>query len=555
MSITIDDARTASEFHIGHDGLPCTVWLRSGPTHYGPRDGQFFLPIFRNDDDDDRSPLQRNSETQYHHITGVNAGAFHISAECPRLRMSDDRPPASHMLTADAGIPTGRNMWGYDADGYDADGYDADGYDADGYDADGYDEDGNNADGFARGTDSSDLDLAGLWSGFRSAHTAFGRHAAFREYLRENITDPDSIGELDFCGKCGYPGWDDDMSSCDDAWYCDDCWNELPECASCDEKCPNGDLTETLSGSDICESCRVNYYSYCEYCDGYYNDNDSYDHDHEQGNGCCDSPQPGFSVRNDGCEPLAAGTRITFELPAGTIDAEGLEAIRQCLHSNGYSGLSYDVSDGKLGNQWQTRDGNFAKRLSRHAYKAYGIKLSQEIMSQVGCIARDHSNAVSVTVEVSRELNESAEYWYHVGSCWWLSYSESRCALKTNGGFGLRSFAGGTVSGRAWVLPLRKDEQGKLTPTFETMTPDAFVVFNGYGNLSGYAAPRIIAHMAGWTYRKISYDDGTMYVNAGGYLVAPEDIAAPYTDGSLRTHLSQHSCLYETERERELVSA
>lgn len=100
-------------------------------------------------------------------------------------------------------------------------------------------------------------------------------------------------------------------------------------------------------------------------------------------------------------------------------------------------------------------------------------------------------------------------------------------------------------------MPLRRDLFGKLSPTFDTITPDAFVTFNGYGDLGGYAPARILSHMAGWTYRKIEFTCSPMYINAGGYLVAPEEIAAPFTDRQLNLSVSQHSSLYE----RELVNA
>jgi hypothetical protein len=35
-------------------------------------------------------------------------------------------------------------------------------------------------------------------------------------------------------------------------------------------------------------------------------------------------------------------------------------------------------------------------------------------------------------------------------------------------------------------MPMKKNRNGRLTPTFDTLNPDAFVVFNGYGKLSGY---------------------------------------------------------------------
>jgi hypothetical protein len=97
-------------------------------------------------------------------------------------------------------------------------------------------------------------------------------------------------------------------------------------------------------------------------------------------------------------------------------------------------------------------------------------------------------------------------------------------------------------------MPLRQDENDELAPTFETQTPDAFVVFNGYGDLSGYTAPRIVAHMAGMTYRKVGFDCDPMYINAGGYIVAPEEIAKKYTDGSLSLSVQQHARLFDREQ-------
>jgi hypothetical protein len=551
--ITRDQAFHADVFHIEHAGLPCTVWHRAGVSYEMPEDG-FFVPVFRNDDPGNWG---RTSETWWHHITRATAGDFHAADDCPEVRkQGDDRPPASDrselqpMLSVAGYDADGYDANGYDANGYDSDGYDSDGYDSDGYDANGYDSDGNPQPG---SLDASDLDLAELWAAFRPGrwNTSL-RQADFRQHLRELVSDPDSICELSFCYSCDSPAWDDDTFTTGDAVsVCESCWDDLPFCDSCDERFQREDLNEMLSGSDVCDSCRDSYYTWCDHCDGYYNDSDSYEHEHE-GGGCCESPQTRFAVRNDGEEPLANDTRATITLPAGTISAEGLKAIRDYLRDQGHYDVSYDVAE--IGDQWQTRQGNFSKRLSRYAYQTYQAKLTPDVLSQVGCIARDHSNAVDVSIEVTRDLNMPASEFYHEDSCWWGSYYESRCALKTNGGIGLRSFdSSGGVSGRAWIMPLRKTENGKLAATFETMTPDAFVVFNGYGDLSGYAPARIAAHMAGWTYRKIDFYASPMYINAGGYLIAPEDIAEQYTDGELYLHISQHSNLFETEKE--LVNA
>jgi hypothetical protein len=276
---------------------------------------------------------------------------------------------------------------------------------------------------------------------------------------------------------------------------------------------------------------------------------------------CCASPQPEFTIRNEDHQPLASGTKALVTLP-GIIPAEGLDDIGAYLRSLGYSDLSYDL--GPVGSEWQTRKGNFTKRLSGHAYKAHAVKLPQYVLSGVGSIARDHSQEASFMIEVTRRLNMSSASFGNPGSCWWDSYRRSRCALKTNGGFGLRAFGQkrtirerirGTrhVTGRAWVLPLRLTNWGGLTPTFDTMTPSAFAVFNGYGELSGYAAPRVLAHMAGWTYRKVTFSCDPMYVNSGiGYLIGPGELTERYRDRSLSLDVERHSTRFEDEQ-RELA--
>jgi hypothetical protein len=479
-----------------------------------------------------------------------NAVFFHTPENCPHARPEAAAPAqAGPDLASTIGYDVfGYDVFGYDRDSYDRDGYDRDGYDRDGYDRDGYDRDGD--DRYGRNRDKPDaqgLDLAELWDGFRPRDRR-GKQDEFARHLREMVADPDDIDDLGFCGNCEEPAWKGDLSRAGNGdRICDGCWSDWYTCDSCDERFPAGDLTETLSGSAVCDSCRCNYYSFCEECDGYYPDDDSYEHDHDNGSGCCESPQLSFRIRNDSCDPLGNDQQVTITLAKGVITSEGLKAIRRYLLDAGCGSIAYDLAD--VGDQWQARTGNFPKRLSRLAYQRYQTKLTPENLSNVGNIARDHSTEVSVRIEVTRELNQSADYFYHDGSCWWTDCYESRCALKTNGGFALLTFnAHGGTSGRAWVLPLKLDDGETLTPTFETMTPDAFVVFNGYGELDGYTAPRIIAHLAGWTYRKIDFECRPMYINSGGYLVAPEPIAEKYTDGELRLSVSQHSSLYDRER-------
>lgn len=397
--------------------------------------------------------------------------------------------------------------------------------------------------------DAEDLDLDELWefkTGFLwRRHGFLCRRQDFLAHLRTIVANPDAIDDIEFCDDCGAPQWELTPVKDGSVSICDSCLDEWPCCDSCEYRYPEDDLISTLGGSEICRCCRDNCYTYCDHCEGYYHDDDSGDHHHS---GCdCESPQQVFAIRNDGCEPLSHDTRAVIALPAGIISADGLTAVRRYLQmaSSLYHDLSWRME--KLGDQWQAKDGNFTKRLSRLAYKEFQLTLPPDVLSQVGCIARDHSRQVNAVIEITRDLNMRAEDFYHEDSCWWGGYSESRCALKTNGGFGLRSFNDDTVSGRAWVLPLRKDERGRMVPTFDTMTPDAFIVFNGYGDLNNYAPARILSHMTGWTYRKITFECSPMYINAGGYLIAPEGIATQYTDLSMS--VSQHANLFQTEKE------
>ena len=61
--------------------------------------------------------------------------------------------------------------------------------------------------------------------------------------------------------------------------------------------------------------------------------------------------------------------------------------------------------------------------------------------------------------ELAERLNLPRGDFAHEGSCWWTDYEHSRCSLKTCGGFGLRTFNGDVVTGRAWVMPLRRTEE------------------------------------------------------------------------------------------------
>lgn len=411
--------------------------------------------------------------------------------------------------------------------------------------------------------DFEDLDLESLWQEFLRDNRYAWCTDDFRELLRSLTTDPEEVDHVAFCADCSAPDHEDDQHSVSGGAVCERCVEDYWWCNDCEERYRS--TTTTLDDTEACSSCLENNWSFCEECDGYYRDDNSGDHDH--GNCSCEAPGQSFFVRNDGEPPLANDTRVTVTLPAGVISNEGIQEIRNLLRQHSYTlvddderskmrQLAYGLDE--LGDMWQTKRGNYTKRLSRLAYEKYSLKLPPAVVSQVGCIARDHSTAVDFQIETTRNLNLPPEEFAHEDSCWWGSYSASRCTLKSNGGFGLRTFNdsgwGSGVSGRAWVMPLKMSDGGNLMPTFETEAPDAFMVFNGYGVLSGYTAARIVSHMAGMTYRKIGFRCEPMYVNNdSGYLVAPEVIATGYTDGSLSLAVEVHSNLFNRESQRKVL--
>ncbi len=409
----------------------------------------------------------------------------------------------------------------------------------------------------------------------------------FLTWAETKVTYPHEVREQFFiCDDCSEVEHQEDSYCVNgDSLVCESCRdNNYYHCDSCEEL--KNTSNSTLGDDCVCDNCLNNCYSWCEDCDGYYHGDDSGDHEH---GGCqCEAPGMNFLVPNNGNGVLANDTSTTVTLPSGVISDEGVRSVTNLLlreasrlgdeidymvdyndpirlPSQNMRHLAYRIEE--VGPEWQTKDGNFTKRVSRFAYKNFKTKLSPQIISEIGNIGSAHSQSVDVTIQVTRDLNLSPEEFAHEESCWWQSYSSSRCALKNNGGFGLRSFEkghyGDEVSGRAWVMPLKNGvlrsyggrEQASLVATTNTETPDAYVVFNGYGEINGYKCARIVAHMAGMTYRKIGLTAEPMYINGdSAYLIAPEEIAEDYTDGSLTLRVPEHNDLFQTERVEEIAA-
>ena len=415
--------------------------------------------------------------------------------------------------------------------------------------------------------------------------------AGFVTEVMNMVADSENV-ELVWCESCDEPVKSDEAEAIDDghSHACTSCYEDnYRGCDDCGSVFHYDNGRYTLADETVCERCCDNNYSYCEDCDGYYHD--SYGDEHSHGSCDCDVPTLHLAMRH-GDGTLAADERISVTLPSGVVSEEGMHSISRLIREHSHSVVQtpegtwsdpgfqekYEAACNErnkwwilaqdvytMDAEWTTKAGNFTKRLSKLAHKNHGLKVPADLLTKIGNVGRDNSNGAELEIELTRNLNMSAEEFYHEDSCWWQSYGDSRCSLKTNGGFAIRSFTDGTryqpVSGRVFVMPLRLTEpRGTLTPTFDAASADAYVVFNGYGDLSGYTPARIVADMAGMTYRKISFDCNPMYVNSGaGYIVAPEELADKVYASGLHLDTDTHSFLYHREisaaRQAELVSA
>lgn len=370
--------------------------------------------------------------------------------------------------------------------------------------------------------------------------------------------------------------------------WCDVCVrHDTFECVRCNEPVSsNGDYRWVNDDEQACVWCVDANASFCDECDEYRWDDDE---SHTCGQECgCEAEKQNFSLPVVGIRQSDGGVigggvgktylrndeRMTVESPDELISDAGLsricEAIRvhymkfyaaydRAYHAYNYphrtdynpEGLSVvelrvirdEASKAwtaaclerdtitcrvdEIGAEWKTDRGTFPKRLKSAVYKQGQIKIDEDLLAKIGQIAREYSAPLAESVEITRDLNMDAEDFYHEDSCWWGEYKHSRCTLKSNHGFGIRTFGmSGNVTGRAWAIPMEWSE-GKFTPTASN-APDAYVVFNGYGALTERAAPRVASIMFGGSSREVSVygmGDWRMYINSEKvYLIASPDL-------------------------------
>lgn len=383
----------------------------------------------------------------------------------------------------------------------------------------------------------------------------------------------DAVNQLDdvddaavLCAKCEEPAWSYDCEDDVNGWSaCQGCRDDISTCSQCGDWSIDDYFLSWCGDYSYCESCRDRYLHWCEECDRYYHDDDAEYHRH-RGCECQPSSIPlRFEIPANSHGTIKDDERLLVELPTGFITDEALEAalnlmwveqFRQLWMDAGHPYLFFAesgvVTHGELyealysmDRNWQTREGNFTRRLSKMLHTRFNTKLDPGLLSRVGSTIRQHtSNSNRWYVEFTRELNDDAAAFYHEDSCWWGSEGQSRCALKHWGGLGMRCYSTEEQErrmpdGRAWVQPLNEN----LQPTMDVLGAHAYLVYNGYGDLSGYTAARLVAYLASRTYRKISLSIYHQYVNgSSGFLIA-DQATCDATDSVYINGLSYHTAV------------
>jgi hypothetical protein len=444
--------------------------------------------------------------------------------------------------------------------------------------------------GGVRLVEFSDLDVVALWQRW---HHAWPQPAvSFREWLRTMLIWPDDVDALRQCDDCEEPLNEWSSYGTADGIVCEGCICNYTHCVRCEESI-HTDVASYVGEDAACDSCYTYYTSSCENCGGRYWD--------DNGRCCvnndcdCEAPHQEFLVPvSEGSDIRHNDEMFTVTLPGGMISHSGLceigSLLMNCrddsvLMGNGESALHRASHLAHhVGNAWIDDSGaKYTTRLrkaiykeeiayhERHADGTYVLdehgcykmavhtktKIPADVLAKIGEIAQRNSRAIEVNVEVTRSLNLPADDFAHGSSCWWSEYGYSRCTLKNNGGFGIRSFRYRhnqiwqpsetgygrwvddtdsplfkEVSGRVWALPMVRvtnnfQVNSGWERTADALHADAWLVFNAYGDLDEMAGVRVAQAMTGWSSKRVSFsgNDHRMYVNGDtAHLVARPEI-------------------------------
>lgn len=347
------------------------------------------------------------------------------------------------------------------------------------------------------------------------------------------------------CHDCGVTRFAEELTEigdCSGESVCARCLSRSYfNCQDCDNYASTYDRVRISNLGHICEDCWNNSSSYhrCEGCgynyhddDGAYRDDNWYCEsctpDEPTGSGCASRNltftfpalcTPQRSVQNDEIIPVTIGI--------GEVSGDGLQSVVNAIYRE--SGNVLHLPEIRnMDATWQSKEGNFPKRLAK-LIAGHNIKLSDSLMAECGNIAKAHVSKIATSfISLTRNLDMDPSAYENEGSCWWGEFSYSRCELKAWNGYAVRTWTSPTADqngrpeSRAWLLPVEIDEHGRVI-TKPTLAPNAYLLFNAYGELEMLPFARIIAGMTGKSYKKIGFEMHA-YINSGAVLIAEQSI-------------------------------
>ncbi len=228
-------------------------------------------------------------------------------------------------------------------------------------------------------------------------------------------------------------------------------------------------------------------------------------------------------------ENLELNKKISVVIPEGSIEESGIDQIKDCLYSaldNFRDQIFFqfeEILSRDIGLSWKSKLGTFPKRLSRYLYKNHQLKLSPEVMSKIGNIARENSIInEKYKIDFVDKFNWDDGDFGDDGSCFWSDHSETKDYMEESEDFAAIRFfddncedggCNGCGKARSWIY----GNGGGF-----------YIIFNAYG-YGLLRQTRIMAYNLGLSYKKITLknngeDSGKLFINNGnGYIIGEQE--------------------------------
>jgi hypothetical protein len=262
---------------------------------------------------------------------------------------------------------------------------------------------------------------------------------------------------------------------------------------------------------------------------------------------------PSFLARN-------SDRIFKWNTPENTMTEDGKYYVRHLLRSNGlpeppeHWNYAWVCNTNK---QCMGYVGTLPKRLSNWLYKTHQIKLSNDMVSQIGNIARKHTeDRTEYLIDFTNKFDWEAGDFGDAGSCFWSERPNARKILEQNGAFAMRFWqtkakcydyyvqqyldsqgchddncASCRVNAEDYAKRLLRyakgDYAGLSRSWLGVLDDNTTLLFNSYPKDWGLIrTARILADILGCSYMQIGYsnNDGTLYVNGEtAFMVADSD--------------------------------